>query len=867
MVRSRAMVALAALAPLGWACGSAAPTGPSAVTVARLTVTPALDTAASIGQTVRFSAVATDRGGTDLQDVTVGWRSSDPSVATISSAGVATSVADGTTLVIASAGAVTDTARLVVRQRAVGLAVTPDTADVVGPGDTVRFSAHRVDALGHPVSGSVHLAWSVSASSVAAIDSSGLARTASSGITVVTARLATGLSGSSMLRVFAAGAVGVSGLLPLPLREGRDATILGTAFRPRVTDNVVVVDGAPATVLAAWPDSLRIRVPTFDCRPTRTADVQVSTPAGPPADTTVRVQGEGTVVSLDVGRRVLLQDPSTFCLQFDSAAGPDSYLVGVQAAAPTAGDLVANALTQVAVTAVADGSTVMAAVSGARRAIPVTRATALTADRHHSRGGDDDTGLPVGADSAWIAQAAGETRLSDWSRAHLDPAASLPARRAAASLAPGGRGDVRASLGSSGTAVGDTLTLRVPDGRAADPCTSYTQIRAVVRVVGAKAILLEDVANPSGGLTTAQYQSLSDQLDSRIMGTLVDYFGAPTDLDGNGRIAAVFTREVNRTWSGMAALVFAGDLFPRSASSGFSCPSSDEGEVYYSQAPDPTGLYGYPLTATDLRARAPVLMAHELTHVIQQGRRFAAGGPWMAAWMMEAQAVLAQEVAGHAVLGNAPGHDYGLQTAYGSDVDGTHWYREPFQGLPDYFGYEGTGSRLSYAPASCGWLMSDPSPCGGVPGWYTAGWSFLRWLSDRFGPALGGEPNLHRALVDDGVSGFANVQAVVGEPWQNLLADWAAALYVDGRVPGADPDVTFTSWDLQAIFDPYGTDTGLQPLDEGFSGWSVTEAVRSGSTAYFRLAGSGHPATAVRVRTTADADLPAGVQVWVVRLQ
>lgn len=740
------------------------------------------------------------------------------------------------------------------------LSVTPDTADAVGAGDTLRFSARAQDALGRSVPYTGTLTWAVADTAVASVDTTGLVTAGGAGVTTVFATGTSGLSGAATLRVFAAGPPRVTSIAPLPLHEGAEAVLAGSGFRPALSDDSVTVDGVPARVLAAAPGSLRVRVPTYGCRPSRLVTVKVRTPVDSSASAFARLEGGGTDVSLAVGGHLLVRDSATFCLQF--AAAPDSqrYLVGVQSTAASASTLVPDALTSVTLSSVAEGTAGAAAsVAGA--------APTVRADRQEGRHGSDDDPAPGTADAGRLAQAAAETRLDAWSRANLDPAASIPARRAAAAALGSRLQKIRPAVVGGGVSVGDTLTLRVPDGRASDPCTTYTPIRAVVKVVGANAILAEDVANPPGGMTLTQYQTLSDRLDGPILPTLTGYFGSPTDIDGNGRIIAVFTREVNRTWSGATAFVFAGDFYPRSDSSGaFACPSSDEGEIYYSRAPDPNGVYGTVVTATSLRARAPLVMAHEITHIIQQGTRFSASAPWMASWMMEGQAVLAQEIVGHAVMGNAPGNDYGLQVAYSHDADGTYWYREPFQGLSDYFGYVSSATRVPDAPAACGWLISDPSPCEGAPAWYSAGWAFLRWLSDRFGPQLGGERTLQRALIDDDVSGFANVQAVVGRPWQELLADWAAALYVDGRVPGAGPDLEFSSWNLQAIFDAYGTNTGLLPLQEGFGAWGVSEDVRAASSTYLELAGPNHTATAVRVLGPAGGALPVGMQVWVVRL-
>src|SRR5690606_33513305 len=125
--------------------------------------------------------------------------------------------------------------------------------------------------------------------------------------------------------------------------------------------------------------------------------------------------------------------------------------------------------------------------------------------------------------------------------------------------------------------------------------------------------------NPAGGYTASQLQSLIDFFESAVFHTAVDHFGPPSDQDGNGRIAIVITKEVNRTGAGvdtafsLAGLVKPVDYFPTSE-----CPSSNEGEIIYLRAPDPGGVFGRPTdSAADEMPTMRVLLAHEFVHAIQ----------------------------------------------------------------------------------------------------------------------------------------------------------------------------------------------------------------------------------------------------------
>ena len=68
--------------------GIAVPGVPSAASRAHsVTVAPALDTAAAVGDTIQLAAVITDSGGTVLAGVAPTWTSGDPSIAEVSPAG------------------------------------------------------------------------------------------------------------------------------------------------------------------------------------------------------------------------------------------------------------------------------------------------------------------------------------------------------------------------------------------------------------------------------------------------------------------------------------------------------------------------------------------------------------------------------------------------------------------------------------------------------------------------------------------------------------------------------------------------------------------------------------------------------------
>ena len=855
----RQVLLLALLAPAAAACSGgksvtgtgAASNPPAEPQVASVTVSPAVDTLVSIDDSVTFSTTLRDPAGNVISGGSVAWSSTEAAVATVSSRGTATAKQNGTTRIVASISGKADTAVLVVEQRTARVAVSPDSARVSAPGDTVRFTAEPQDANGHAV-GEVKVDWSASDTSVATVDSTGLATAKALGRVEVTAAAAgSGVSGTGVFRVASLGTPQVQSVSPSPIQEGQTVTITGQNFDPVAAGDSVSIDGVTAVVTSASSTSLQVTVPTYDCLPARSVDVRVATDGGA-SQATSGLEPAQASVSLAVGQQTVLTDPASFCLQFGASAASERYIVGVQSLSSSVSSLTSVRITGEAADGI--GAASVARASVATRVVP----------------GRTSGGSWPRPPSWLAAQRRAEMQIRAWERTHLDPHLSIPAL-GASSGAPPARFSVSGSV-----AVGDTVALRVPDF-SGDGCSGYTAVGATVRVIGQKAIIVADTSNPANGFTRADYQNLSDQLDAQIFSTDEQYFGNPGDIDHNGHIVVLFTRAVNNEDIGVAGsyllgFVFSGDWYPRASATGGSCASSDEGEIYYGRVPDPTGTAGDSVvksTREQELSRAPQIMGHELTHLIQFGRRFAAGLGWMGSIVMEAQATLGEEVVGHAETGHMPYQNLGADVIFATTgADSVAWYLNKFADLADYFGFAGSAGRTGGAPEQCGWWQSDPSPCAARSLWYGVGWSFLRWVSDQYGPGYpGGEQGLQQSLIADPGTDLQTVAAVVGVPVPSLMARWSAALYVDDRIPSPDPALTFSSWNLYDFEQHTVATANLQPTPETFGDWTTTADVRASSAAYVAVDGSGRPATAVRVRDPSGNPLPAYMQVWVVRMR
>src|SRR5438128_855806 len=196
-LRLIALAALTVAAAVGACERATTPIGPPAA-VASVDVTPATATAQA-GQTVQLSATPKDVNGLPLSGRTVTWASSNPSVATVSNAGLASAVTPGSATITATSEGMSGTSSITVTNIPVAsVGVTPATA-TVQTGLTVQLAATPQDANGAALSGRT-VSWSSSNTSVATVSSSGLVSGVTPGSATITAT-SEGKSGTSSITV------------------------------------------------------------------------------------------------------------------------------------------------------------------------------------------------------------------------------------------------------------------------------------------------------------------------------------------------------------------------------------------------------------------------------------------------------------------------------------------------------------------------------------------------------------------------------------------------------------------------------------------------------------------------------------------
>jgi uncharacterized protein YjdB len=240
--------------------------GVTSRTLTSLSVTPASQTVATVGQIAQFIAVGTYSSGSPLtQNLTtsVSWQSSDPLIAQVSSTGLATSTGVGQATITALAtgpdGSVVSASSTIIVTSGSGartltsLVVSPASQTVATVGQTAQFLALATYSSGSPATQNLtnSATWQSSAPSVATVNSSGLVTTTGAGQATISA-LATASDGSVV---------------------SANATIAVTsAAVPRVLTSLVVIPNSQ-TVATAGQTSQFIAIGTYSSGSPSTQDL------------------------------------------------------------------------------------------------------------------------------------------------------------------------------------------------------------------------------------------------------------------------------------------------------------------------------------------------------------------------------------------------------------------------------------------------------------------------------------------------------------------------------------------------------------------------------------------------------------------
>jgi uncharacterized protein YjdB len=245
---------------------------PRAVTITQRPARPLL-----VGGSSQLAAEVRDTGGRILDQAAVSWSSTNPQVVSVdSTTGEARALGPGRAQIIASVGAMRDSARIVVRSgtetprwvEPASLSIAPP--DSLRVGDTATLALTALDSRGNPVR--ARITWSSSEPQVADVDANGRVRAYAPGSTLLIARSGSE-SAISALSVLPApiASVGIAGSRPLKMgdtlelrAEPRDRRGRLLSERPAAWSSsdpdIAGVDSTSGIVIAKAPGSAEITV-------------------------------------------------------------------------------------------------------------------------------------------------------------------------------------------------------------------------------------------------------------------------------------------------------------------------------------------------------------------------------------------------------------------------------------------------------------------------------------------------------------------------------------------------------------------------------------------------------------------------------
>jgi len=349
--------------------------------------------------------------------------------------------------------------------------------------------------------------------------------------------------------------------------------------------------------------------------------------------------------------------------------------------------------------------------------------------------------------------------------------------------------------------VGQVITL---NANGADPCTNPINVGARVVAISSTAYVLADTANPTGGFSDSDYASFGVTFDTLINPLDVQNFGAPTDIDHNGKIVILFTKEVNKlTPRGSNGVVggffFDRDLFPVSNTQNFEgCPTSNVGEMFYVLVPDPNGVFSDKRTAGIVDSLTPGTLAHEYQHLINAGRRLyvntTADYPEVV-WLNEGLSHVAEELLFYRATGLTPRQNIDVNTAILHSNEFSAYQGSNF-GRYDEF--------ITKPAQTSPYADNDDLNTRG------ATWNLLRYLADHKGTSDGTTwSQLSGNSVD---TGQANLSKVFGTNYLTQIRDWATSVFSDDVSGVTDQRFQEPSWNMRSIFPRLSSGGSSQPL-------------------------------------------------------
>jgi len=376
---------------------------------------------------------------------------------------------------------------------------------------------------------------------------------------------------------------------------------------------------------------------------------------------------------------------------------------------------------------------------------------------------------------------------------------------------------------------GHVRTFKVCNTLQCDPRkpTTLSTVTATALKVGAHIAIYVDNAAPQPGLSQTDLDNLRSVFDTRLYETDTLAFGGESDIDNNGMVIVLMTGKVNALVSSakcatsgyVAGYFFGADLVTTPPFA-----TGNNGEVFYSIVPDPSGTLSCSHSVTGVSQVVPVTFVHEFQHMISFNQHFLIRGQFPEdLWLNEGLSHYAEENGGRTFL---PDSGTFCRYVFGDLYNSAQYFSAPQNYfLVDTAGIGGLANRGAY-------------------------WLFVRYLVDQVGATLGSADSVTRRLDRTALIGAANVSnAAGGIAFPTVLARWALANYVsDLPAFTAPPELQYVTWKFRADYQTMKNtcaaffSTGslpsqfpLTPAIVDGSAAQLAGMLRAGSGSYYQL--------------------------------
>ena len=343
--------------------------------------------------------------------------------------------------------------------------------------------------------------------------------------------------------------------------------------------------------------------------------------------------------------------------------------------------------------------------------------------------------------------------------------------------------------------VGSTRAFKVRNSLSGNGVASDT---AILKYAGTHLLIYQSTNAPAppNGFTDAQLAALGNTFDLDLYTIDVATFGAPSDIDGNGRVIVLLSPLINKltdrsvcsSQGYIAGFFDATDLLPAQFPA-----ASNNAELFYALVPDPGATVSCAHLVATVEQLTLSTFIHEFQHMISFGQHsILRSGHEEDPWLNEGLSHLAEE------LGSR---------FYENRYPPPSGRTDPDQAFPDSSqGFISGDLYNSYhyllKPSS-----TDSTDKASVSNWGNGDgslvqrggvWLFLRWLGDQQDSLVYGK------LDQTSNTGVTNIQVASGVSFPTLFGEFALALYTDSLPGVARSSIPsayrFTSRNLRALY-------------------------------------------------------------------